>query len=105
MLRKRICFLLLALPLSACAYKPFQPNPPMFQTYFKAGVDEEGVKVAMRQCGYSSVVGRVAGDTVNDIAKRQNCMFANGFKFRDGSKGICSWANDKESIPACQADR
>ena len=76
----------------------------MFQTYIKGGVDEGGVKAAMRQCGYSSVSGRVAGDTVNDIAKRQNCMFARGFKFRGGSKGVCSWAKDKESIPNCQPE-
>ena len=89
--------------LSACfGFKPFQPGPPEYKRFIKEGVNEQGVKEAMRKCGYPNVVGRVSGDKINDRAKMQICMFENGFKLKDGSKGICSWVSDKANVPACQ---
>ena len=95
---------ILVLTMTACsAEKPFQPNAPTYTKWFKESVPEDGVKEAMRQCGYKDLYGYGGdrGSTNEDIAKRQNCMFKNGFQRSDGYKGICSLSG-AEKISACQ---
>ena len=94
----------LILTMTACiSGKPFQPNHPTYTMWFKANVSEDGVKEVMRQCGYKNLYG-YGGDRVTseDTAKRENCMFRNGFQRTDGYKGICSLSGVAEKISACQ---
>ncbi|SFH62983.1 hypothetical protein SAMN04515618_101246 [Collimonas sp. OK307] len=103
MVRKSMCVMLLALSLNACAYRPFQPNPPMYELYVKDNATESDVKAAMLKCGYPSIAGGSRGNSSEVVAKRENCMFENGFKYRDGYKGICS-LQSAQNTPACQSD-
>jgi hypothetical protein len=106
MVIKIIASILLTLSLTACfGQKPFQPHPPTFTRWSKGGVSGEGVKAAMKQCGYIDIYG-YGGDrdsTMNERALRQNCMFNNGFRRKDGDQGLCSLKSYKD-IPACQSN-
>ena len=65
----------------------------------------EGVKEAMRQCGYIDIVG-YDGDrdsSINDHAQRENCMFKNGFKYKGGYRGLCA-SIERKNLPACQSN-
>jgi hypothetical protein len=99
----RVFFLsVLLLPVTACLYEPFQPSPPEYVMWTKKNVEHQGVKKAMRDCGYKDLEG-YGGDrnrTLEDLAKRQNCMFRDGFQYDDGYKGICS-LKGIEKIAAC----
>ena len=101
-----ITFTLLTLSLMAClGVKPFQPHPPTFTRWVKDGVSAEGVKEAMRKCGYVDLYG-YGGDrdsTMNERALRQNCMFKNGFKPKDGDRGLCA-LKSYQDIAACRSD-
>ena len=101
-----IASILLTLSLTACfGQKPFQPHPPTFTQWVKDGVSSDGVKEAMRQCGEIDLYG-YGGDrnsTMNDRAKRENCMFINGFKYKSGFQGLCTLKSYKD-IPACQSN-
>jgi hypothetical protein len=92
--------------LTACfGGKPFQPHPPTFTQWAKNEVSADGVKEAMLQCGYKDLYG-YGGDrdsTLNDHAKRENCMFRNGFRYKDGDQGLCTLKSYKD-IPACQSN-
>lgn len=103
---KVVASTLLLLSLTACfGGKPFQPHPPTFTQWFKDGVSADAIKEAMRQCGYIDIYG-YGGDrdsTINDHAKRENCMFRNGFKYKDGYQGLCS-SLDRKDLPACQSN-
>ena len=98
---KTIASILVSLFLTACfGWKPFQPHPPTFTQWV---ISADGVKAAMRQCGYIDLFG-YGGDrnsTLNDHAERENCMFKKGFKYKDGYQGLCS-SSDRKDIPACQ---
>lgn len=98
--------ILLGLFLTAClGQKPFQPHPPNFKQWVKDGVSEEGVKEAMRKCGYEDIYG-YGGDrdsTMNESALRQVCMFKNGFLRKDGDRGLCT-LKDYQDIAACRSD-
>jgi hypothetical protein len=69
------------------------PPPPIYTQYIKeqGSATEEEVKQAMRLCGYIDLYGygMERNVAINERAKRQNCMFLKGFKFKDGYKGIC----------------
>ena len=103
MLLKINVFIMSILLLTACfGGKPFQPHPPTFTQWVKDGVSADAVKGTMLQCGYIDLHG-YGGDrdsTINDHAKRENCMFRNGFKYKDGYQGLCS-SSDRKDLPAC----
>lgn len=88
--------------LYGCSFKLFQPSPPAYETWAKRGVSEEGIKQAMLQCGYPAAYGFVGDYIPNEVAAAEECMFRNGFVFKNGYKGICSWA-DRKDLPACQS--
>lgn len=104
MLKRLVLICAVSFILTACfGGKPFQPPPEEYTQWIKGGVSEEGVKQAMRQCGFTDLYG-YGGDrnaTFDDIARRENCMFQNGFKRKSGYKGICSLRRAKD-IQACQ---
>jgi hypothetical protein len=106
MLLKISISIVLTVFLTACfGGKPFQPHPPIFMQWVKGGVSADGVKGALLQCGYIDIYG-YGGDrdsTINDHAKRENCMFRNGFRYKDGYQGLCS-SSDRKNLPACQSN-
>jgi hypothetical protein len=103
--RSKIGTLYIAIVLSSftgCSVgKPFQPPPPMYQSYTKDGATASDVKSVMRQCGYAHEFGGNPGDTSEEVARRENCMFRNGFKYRDGYEGICSF-KESSRLDACK---
>ena len=105
MIIKITVFFILTFPLTGCfGWKPFQPPPPTFTQWTKDGVTAEGVKQALRQCGYIDIFG-YGGDkdsSINDHAQRQNCMFKNGFKYKGGYRGLCAEI-ERKHLPACQS--
>jgi hypothetical protein len=102
----RVFFLsVLLLSVTACLYEPFQPSPPEYVMWTKKNVEHQGVKKAMRDCGFKNVYGYSGGkrESGEDIAKEENCMFKNGFQYDDNRyKGICSLP-DAEKIAACHS--
>jgi hypothetical protein len=91
--------------ITACLYKPFQPPLTGYEQWIKKNVGHEGVKKAMRDCGFKNVYGYSGGkrESNEDIAKEENCMFKNGFQYDDNRyKGICSLP-DAEKIAACHS--
>ncbi len=99
-------FTMLTLSLTGClGSKPFQPHPPIYAQWTKDGLTAEGVKQALRQCGYIDILG-YGGDkdsSINDHAQRENCMFKNGFKYKDGYRGLCA-SIERKNLPACQSN-
>jgi hypothetical protein len=94
---------ILLLSITACLYKPFQPNPPLYKSWVKKNVGQEGVKKAMRDCGYKDLYGYgnvIEEPTPEKTNKRANCMFKKGFWYDDGRKGICSLSHTGETV-AC----
>jgi hypothetical protein len=89
--------------LSSCGFKkPFQPHPPIYQQWFKLNLTEEDIKQTMRDCGYKNLYGYGGPVTTNEEdARLENCMFANGLRYKDGYKGICSLKKGA-SIAACK---
>jgi len=87
--------------LSGCT--PFQPPPPDFTYWYKNGVSVEGVKSAMRGCGYTNLDG--AGDqTPIDLElKHFYCMKDSGFSRRD-NLDLCKLGRIGES-PVCEGRR
>jgi hypothetical protein len=98
--------MMFAISLTACfSQKPFQPHPPTFTQWVKEGISEEGVKESMRRCGYIDLYG-YGGDrnsSMNEEAKRENCMFKNGFRYKDGDPGLCALKSYKD-VPACKSN-
>ena len=88
--------------LYGCSFKLFQSSPPAYETWVKRGVSEEGIKQAMLQCGYPAAYVFVGDYIPNEAAAAEECMFRNGFVYKDGYKAICSWA-DRKDLPACRS--
>lgn len=86
------------LSLSACATRPFQPNPPAYTMWEKAGVAEEGVRSAMLDCGFASPTGNSGANmSGNAFAAAELCMIAGGFTYK-GRRIACV---DFPDLPAC----
>ena len=63
---------------------------------------EQGVKQAMLDCGYKNLYGYGGPvTTIEEDARMENCMFANGFRYKSGYKGVCS-LKVGPSIVACK---
>lgn len=89
--------------LYGCSFKLFQPGPPEFKQWAKRSVTEQCIKQIMLSCGYPSIDGfNGVSRPLNEVAAAEECMFRNGFGYKDGYKGICSWAARKD-LPACQS--
>jgi hypothetical protein len=87
---------------SCGGWKPFQPPPDLFESFIKEGVAVEGTKQEMRRCGFANLYyGRQRGDTDNEIAARENCMFTKGFTYLEGYRGMCSLKRGRD-LPACK---
>ena len=88
--------------LNACTGKPFQPPPPMFKMFEKKNATTENVKEEMLACDFPNVFsGSKTGDTIGDLARRENCMFSKGFRYIDGRKGICSGQAISDTAKNC----
>ena len=76
---------LLCLGLSACINgRPMQPPPPLYALWAKAGVDQQGVRDALLDCGFPSA-SHVDGTTItnNDYARGEQCMLGKGFAYQE----------------------
>ena len=98
-------WVVIAFVLSSCGIRPFQPPPPEFKTFVKVGATENQVKAKMRECGFVNSFQPEPTDTERDLARRELCMFRNGYLYKSGYRGICSTqaalriAECKESPP------
>ena len=108
MLINIILSILFILFINSCAsetnMRGFKPPPSIYESFVKNGVSADDVKQAMLECGYSNPFHIDRHVTINDSTKWENCMFANGFRYKRGYKGTCSLRNSKD-IPACQEVR
>lgn len=86
-----------------CVSKPFQPPPPDFKVLIKVGSSEDDVKRAMLACGYPNV-GGFAGirATVQEKARAEQCMFRQGFRYKDGWGGTCSLKDYYRTMEECK---
>lgn len=84
--------------MTACTTRPLQPAPPLYATWAKAGVTEQGVRHALLDCGFPDAA-HVTTETLstNDYARGQICMLDRGFTYNDRSI-VCTHAPD---LPAC----
>ncbi|MCG2596328.1 hypothetical protein [Achromobacter insuavis] len=76
---------LLCLGLSACInVRPMQPPPPLYALWAKPGVDQQGVRGALLDCGFPSA-SHVDGATItnNDYARGEQCMLGKGFAYQE----------------------
>lgn len=76
---------LLCLGLSACINgRPMQPPPPLHALWAKPGVDQQGVRDALLDCGFPSA-SHVDGTTItnNDYARGEQCMLGKGFAYQE----------------------
>ncbi|GAB5336388.1 hypothetical protein PFUM301597_08730 [Pseudomonas fluorescens] len=93
--------LISASALSACT--PFQPPPPDFSRWYKSGVSLDGVKTAMRACGYDNLDGGGDRSPVDIRLTRFYCMKDAGFKRKD-KLDPCKAGRISES-PVCEGRR
>ena len=86
--------------LVACS-KPFQPTPVEFTMWIKTGFSELQVKENMLKCGFPTIAGfHGIYASKEEVAKAEQCMFSDGFKRKDGWKGVCSLPKFDE-VSAC----
>jgi hypothetical protein len=94
---------ILILSTTACLYKPFEHSPPDYKLWIKKNVGEEGVKIAMRDCGFKNLRGwGYPRDTDENFDRAEKCMVKNGFHYYDGYQGFCKM-NGIEKIAGCYA--
>lgn len=88
-----------------CAQRlyPFQPPPPDFSRWYKSGVSLDGVKTAMRACGYDNLDGGGDRSPVDIRLTRFYCMKDGGFKRKD-KLDPCKAGRISES-PVCEGRR
>ena len=99
----RVIFVFLIFSVGGCVNKLMQPPPPEFKVWYAAGVDEDGVKKAMLSCGYPNIGGFSGVEsTVEEHASAEQCMFRNGFKYKDNWKGVCSLRDYADTLLACK---
>lgn len=84
-------------------YPPFQPPPPDFSRWYKSGVSLDGVKTAMRACGYDNLDGGGDRSPVDIRLTRFYCMKDGGFKRKD-KLDPCKAGRISES-PVCEGRR
>jgi hypothetical protein len=104
-MKMRAVILLLTVCLSGCfGWEPFQPPPPEFESWSKAGVSSLDVKKAMLECGYPSPYEAVEWRpgvviTQEESASMYMCMKSNGFVFVEGRYDFCDYSKD---LKACK---
>lgn len=95
----RLTILLCCFALSACPQsRPFQPAPPLFELWAKPGVDQQGVRRALLNCGF--INSAHIDDTLmttDDYARGELCMLDKGFLYQ-GRYIVCAHGPE---IPAC----
>jgi hypothetical protein len=87
-----------AFALSGCT--PFQPPPPDFSKWYKSGVSLDGVKTAMRACGYTNLDGAGDASHVDIRLTGFYCTKDAGFKRKD-NLDLCKAGLISES-PVCE---
>ena len=93
---------LLLMVLSGCFGKPFQPNPPIFQSWSKPESQPDDIKAALLSCGYENPYTGFSTHliTVEKIAAGSQCMRKLGFTYLHGPP-ICAQPGASE-ILACR---
>lgn len=92
-----------AVLLIGCTGRGFQPPPPAFTQWQKSGVSVEGVKSAMRACGYTNLVGTGDDSPIDEVLTRFYCMKDSGFTHK-GNLDLCKEGRIGES-PVCEGRR
>lgn len=82
--------ILVLISCGGCVGKPFQPLPPLFKTWAKAGTVPDQVKEALLNCGYGNPYAGFETNliAVENIAAADRCMEDLGFKYLVGTP-IC----------------
>jgi len=91
--------LLPCLLLAACSQaRPLQPTPPLYELWARSGVDQQGVRNALLDCGFPDAA-YVDGTTItsNDYARGEQCMLGKGFVYQDRYT-LCE---SRPQLPAC----
>jgi hypothetical protein len=71
---KALVCLGLVIFLSGC--RPFQPPPEEFETYFKPGVDSNGVIEQMVRCGYPNARGFVGETDLTYLLRQKYALIS-----------------------------
>jgi hypothetical protein len=96
-----LAVLLPCLLLAACSQaRPLQPPPPLYELWGRSGVDQQGVRNALLDCGFPDTA-YVDSTTItsNDYARAEQCMLGKGFVYQDRYT-LC---DTSPQLPACQA--
>ncbi|MBB4862203.1 hypothetical protein HNP46_001041 [Pseudomonas nitritireducens] len=82
---RALAMLLPCLLLAACSQaRPLQPPPPLFELWAKSGVDQQGVRSALLDCGFPDAAYVDSNSiTSNDYARAEQCMLGKGFVYQD----------------------
>jgi hypothetical protein len=93
---------LVLISCGGCAGKLFQPVPPLFKTWARAGTAPDQVKEALLDCGYDNPYTGFETHliTVEKIAAADRCMERLGFKYLVGTP-ICEQPGS-DRILACR---
>ncbi len=74
------------------------PLPPVYTYLSRTGIDSEGVRRAMRVCGYTEVSRPFDNMLQNDIAAAELCMVDQQFTYaRPASRLVCK---SRPGLPA-----
>ena len=103
MFRKSLVSSVCACLLIGCTGRGFQPPPPNYTKWYKAGVSQAGVKDAMRACGYTNLDGAGDASPIDVRLTRFYCMNDAGFKRKD-KLDMCKLGRVGES-PVCEGRR
>ena len=71
--------------------------------WVQAGKNKNDVVLAMKAYGFTNIMaGYGDNNSHNDVAAREECMFAKGFKYVDGWGGLCSDPSYRATLPVYQ---
>lgn len=105
-LRYSIFFsILISVASGGCAGRePFQPPPPEYKMWRKAGASDVDVKISLLECGYPDPFssGKYSWGE-NEAVLADICMQADGFNFQSDRewRSVACPASLESRIPAC----
>jgi hypothetical protein len=94
----RTSILVMAVLLSGCTVKPFQPSLDLFARWEKPGVDRIGTQKALMECGSVTPLGRMdalsgplpePSEDRRIAATLEKCMQSDGFKLVPRADSDC----------------
>jgi hypothetical protein len=99
----KIFFSMIIFYLTGCLGLSNQPPDEFHIQWFKPNVSREETKKAIEECGFQNIYGYSGFYLINEDAKRENCMFKRGFKYKNAS-GVCSMihADELKEFPDCK---